>query len=130
MRPSLAFALALALALVGCAAKADDPASDPFAYTRKPLYTGGFALDQLGGQTRSQEFRVTDGSIGAIRVQVWVNATAGGATVEVVDPSGDLTLLTQETTDTTVGLDLGAWTVRVTPDPGSAGAVAILVTRG
>lgn len=123
-----AFALLLvaAVALAGCAANAEDP----FAYTRKPLYTGHFELDPLaGGKTDSQEFRVEDGSIARVHVQVWVNATAGGARVEVVDPSGRTVLSVTDDAEQSFPLHLGVWTVRVTPEGEAAGHVSVLATR-
>ena len=117
--------LVATLAMAGCFAKANQ---DPFAYTRKPLYTGAFTLDGLNA-TDEQQFRVEDGSIGQVHVQVWVNATAGGATVEVVDPSGQTRM--SVTDDAAMGfpLALGVWHVRVTPQGEAAGDVSILVTR-
>lgn len=119
-----------ALVLAGCSAGADDP----FAYTRKPLYTGYFDLDPLaGGKTDSQEFRVEDGSIGRIHVQVWINATAGRGQVDLVDPSGRTALTTTSSTTQSYPLTLGVWkvVVRGEPDGGAlAGHVGVLVTRG
>ncbi len=127
-----AFALLVvaAVALAGCSANAEDP----FAYAKKPLYTGHFELEPLAeGKVDSQQFRVEDGSIAQVRVQVWVNNTAGDAKVEVVDPSGRTVLTTTTTTDQSFPLNLGVWKVLVsgTPDgeDGLKGNVGILVTR-
>ena len=118
-------ALAVMLTMAGCIAKANQ---DPFAYTRKPLYTGGFDLDGLTA-TDQQEFRVEDGSIARVHVQVWVNATAGGARVEVVDPSGRTVLSVTDDAEQSFPLHLGVWTVRVTPEGEAAGHVSVLATR-
>lgn len=127
MRPMRLLVLALVpmLALSGCIAKAKQ---DPFAYTRKPLYTGWFELDGMTAPDE-QQFRVEDGSIGQVHVQVWVNATAGGALVEVIDPSGQTRM--SVTDDAALGfpLSLGVWHVRVTPEGAAAGDASILVTR-
>ena len=117
--------LVVMLAMAGCIAKAKQ---DPFAYTRKPLYTGTFELDGLNA-TDGQQFRVEDGSIGQIHVQVWVNATAGGATVEIVDPSGQARMRVTDDAAQGFPLNLGVWSVRVTPDGEASGDVSILVTR-
>lgn len=126
MRPLLLVALACALLAAGCTANGQDP----YAYAKKPLYTGGFNLAKVGPDGDSQEFRVQDGSIASVRVQVWVNATKGGATVDVLDPSGRTLMSVTETTDRAFPLNLGAWKVRVKADEGSEGHVGILVTRG
>lgn len=118
--------LLAALLLAGCTAQGEDP----FAYTRKPLYTGGFDLAKLDGGEETQQFRVGDGSIGAIRLQIWVNATEGGATVTILDPSGRVVLTTDSTRETSVPVNLGAWTVKIQGQPNSSGHVGILVTRG
>lgn len=125
----LALPLALAVVLAGCAARGSD---DPLAYTRKPLYVGGFALAQVAqteNLTQSQQFWVSDGSIGEIHVQVWVNATKGGARVIVTDPSGHVALDTTTAAEQGFGLNLGAWKVTVEAEPESAGLVGVLVTR-
>lgn len=119
--------LALAVVLAGCAASGGD---DPFAYTRKPLYAGGFDLARVAGASDAQEFRVTDGSIAAIELRVWINATTGGARVLIADPSGYQAMYAQQTGLVTSGLQLGVWTVRVEADEGSAGIVHVLATRG
>lgn len=129
MRPVLVVALVAALALAGCSARGSDPANDPWAYTKKPLYTGGFSLDRIAGEADSQEFRVTDGSIAAVRILVWVNATQGGGTVRLYDPSGDLVLTTTETTERQYGLQLGSWRVEVEGLTGSSGMIHILAVR-
>jgi hypothetical protein len=127
-----AFAVLLlaAVVLAGCSANAQDP----FAYAKKPLYTGHFELDPLvDGKTDSQEFRVEDGSIGYVRVQVWVNDTAGDATVEVLDPSGRAVLTTSANADQSFPLNLGVWKVVVRGAPDAegklSGNVGVLVTR-
>ena len=130
IRGSGTFALVVAglfVVAAGCTARGGD--DDPWAYTRKPLYAGGFDLERIAGQTDAQEFRVTDGSIGAIRVLVWVNATAGGGTVRIYDPSGDLRLTTSETVERQYGLQLGSWRVEVEGQPASAGVMHILAVR-
>lgn len=118
--------LVLALLLAGCTATGQE---DPFAYTRKPLYAGGFNLEKLGGETETQTFRVSDGSIASIRILVWINATAGGATVIIKDPAGKTVLTTSETTEGSSPLNLGAWTATVEGRPESSGIVHILVVR-
>ena len=129
MRASAALLLA-AMVLAGCSANAQDP----FAYAKKPLYTGHFELEPLaGGKTDSQEFRVEDGSIGFVRVQLWVNNTAGDATVEVYDPAGRAVITTTTGVDQSFPLNLGVWkvVVRGTPDAEGklSGNVGVLVTR-
>ena len=126
MRPTRVLALAAMLTMAGCIAKANQ---DPFAYTRKPLYTGGFDLDGLQAADQ-QEFRVEDGSISRVHARVWVNATAGGAHVEIMDPSGRTVLSVTDDAEMAFPLALGVWTVRVTPEGEAAGHVSILVTRG
>ncbi|HUR67991.1 MAG TPA: hypothetical protein VM370_02005 [Candidatus Thermoplasmatota archaeon] len=116
-----------ALLLAGCSAQGQ---TDPFAYTKKPLYAGGFDLAKLDGASERQEFRVSDGSIPAVQLNVWINATAGGASVIIRDPAGHVALETSETTSRAVGLNLGAWTVDVQGQPASAGIVHVLATRG
>lgn len=124
----LALVLLVLVALVaGCTATGQD---DPFAYTKKPLYAGGFNLAKLGSATDTQEFRVQDGSIASLRILVWVNATSGGATVTITDPSGRTILNTTDSTERASPLNLGAWKVQVTGREGSAGTVHILVVRG
>lgn len=125
----LALVLAASMLAAGCIARGEDP----YAYAKKPLYSSGFDLARLGTETVEQQFRVQDGSIGAIRVQVWVNATAGGAQVEVVDPSGRTVLTTDQAADRSYPLTLGQWRVRVTGVPDEAGAIegqaSVHVTR-
>lgn len=119
------------VALAGCTAKGAD---DPFAYTKKPLYTGHFDLAAVGADGATQEFRVQDGSIASVRVLVWVNATLGGARVEITDPHGSTVISTTQTTDQAAPLKLGAWRVTVTGLPEGEtlpeGSVGILVVRG
>lgn len=123
----LALVLLVPVVLVaGCTATGQD---DPFAYTKKPLYAGGFNLEKLGNGTDTQEFRVQDGSIASIRMLVWVNATYGGATVTITDPSGRTVLTTSDTTERSSPLNLGAWKVNVTGREGSGGMVHVLVVR-
>lgn len=125
-----ALLLVAATLLAGCTASGGE---DPWAYTKRELYSGGFDLAKVAareGATDSQEFRVTDGSIGAIRLLVWVNATAGAPTVTINDPSGRTIVQTSETIERQAGLALGAWTVRVDSPPGTEGRVHILVVRG
>lgn len=124
MRLALALTV-VALLVAGCAARGEDP----FAYTKKPLYTGGFDLARLTSEGQVDQFRVTDGSIGQIHVQVWINETAGGATIVVQDPSGRTMLTTSEDADQRFALALGEWRVKVTPQEGSAGIVHVLATR-
>ena len=125
MRGTRLLAVALVLTMAGCFAKANQ---DPFAYTRKPLYTGGFDLDGLAA-TDEQQFRVEDGSISEVHVQVWVNATTGSARVEVEDPSGQVYMNTTQSGEMGFPLRLGVWHVRVTPEGEATGHVAVLVTR-
>jgi hypothetical protein len=126
MRAALAL-LIPALFLAGCTATGD---SDPFAYARKPLYTGGFEIAEIGEDGDSQTFRVTDGSIASVRMLVWVNASAGGATVTIADPAGSTMMTTSETAERSVPLNLGVWTVDLQARPESVGLVHILVVRG
>ena len=119
-----------ALLLAGCAANAQDP----FAYAKKPLYTGHFELEPLaGGKTDSQQFRVEDGSIGYVNVRIWVNNTAGDSNVDVIDPSGKTVLSTTSHAEQAFPLNLGIWTVVVSGTPDESGALAggvgVLVTR-
>ena len=123
----LLLAVVAAVVLAGCSAQ---ESTDPYAYTKKELYSGGFDLARIAGTTDSQEFRVTDGSIAEIKIMVWINATAGGATVTIRDPGGDVVLETSETTERSFGLELGAWKVEVAGQPASAGRVHLLVVRG
>ena len=125
MRWSLV-ALLVVAALAGCTAEGTH---DPFAYMKKPLYTGGFDLEDIGTSDQ-QEFRVEDGSILQVYTQVWVNATMGGALVEVSDPSGRVVLSTTQHAENGLPMTLGVWTVKVTPDSAeAAGHVGVLVTR-
>ncbi|HET6405727.1 MAG TPA: hypothetical protein VFH78_13880 [Candidatus Thermoplasmatota archaeon] len=130
MQRRLALLVTVAVLLAGCSARGSNPENDPWAYTKKPLYAGGFDLARVAGETDSQVFRVTDGSIAAIRVMVWINATAGGATVRVFDPSGNNVLTTSETIERQYGLQLGEWRVEVDGQPESAGIIHILAVRG
>lgn len=128
MRPALTLLTLAALFAAGCSARGDD---DPFAYIRKPLYTGSFDLEQLGeNHTASQRFWVTDGSIGAIKVQVWVNATAGAAVVKVLDPDGNVAMATDEARSDQFPLALGDWSVVVEGTQDAKGMVGVFVTRG
>lgn len=125
MRWSLVALLCVA-ALAGCTAKGTH---DPFAYMKKPLYTGGFDLEAIVASDQ-QEFRVEDGSILQVYAQVWVNATAGGARVEISDPSGRVLLSTAQDAEQGFPMTLGVWTVKVTPtSEDAAGHVGVLVTR-
>lgn len=118
--------LLLSLALAGCTASG----SDPFEYTRKPLYAGGFDLARLPAEGEGQQFRVTDGSIGQIHLLVWVNATADGARVWIADPDGATAVDTTSQVDVLVPLELGVWTVRVEPTGTPTGLVHLLALRG
>lgn len=122
--------LCTAVLLAGCASSGAGESSDPWAYTRKPLYAGGFDLAKLAGTNETQQFQVTDGSIGAIQAHVWINATQGGATVTLRDPSGKAVLTTTQTTQEQFGLNLGRWTATVEGLPGSSGSVHVIVVRG
>ena len=126
MRRTLAFLVLAALFLAGCSARG---ANDPFAYMRKPLYTGHFDLDQVPAAGDGQTFRVDDGSISFVRVQAWINATAGGGRVTVTDPSGYVRVDTTQDVDQRFAMELGAWQVHVEAQPGSAGSVEFFVTR-
>lgn len=123
----LAPILLVAVLAAGCTAKGGD--QDPWAYTKKPLYASGFNLERIAGSEETQQFRVTDGSIAGIRMQVWVNATAGGGTVTIRDPGGKSILTTSSTADEVTMLNLGQWTVQVVGQAGSVGIVHVLVTR-
>lgn len=125
MRRAVPALLAVVLFLAGCVAQAGN---DPLAYTRKPLYSGGFDLDGMNA-TDAQEFRVEDGSIVNVHVRVWVNATAGGARVDVYAPSGKLLHTTTEASHAALPLELGVWRVEIVPLGPSAGHVSVLATR-
>jgi hypothetical protein len=119
-------ALALAAGLSGCVARGQK--TDPFAYAKVPLFASRFDLASAGNE--SQQFRVEDGSIAMLRVQVWVNATVGGMEeLQLVGPSGSVAWTTSSAGETSVPVDLGTWTVTVSAHPGSAGSVDVLVTR-
>lgn len=118
-----ALLLVLAVAFAGCSAKGEDP----LAYTKKPLYAGGFDLATLKNDTDEQQFRVQDGSIAQIKVNVWINATAGGARVNVYDPGGRMVLTTTETVARAYPLNLGQWRVVVEGMPDETGAASGLV---
>lgn len=122
------FAVLVVALLAGCSARGGD--TDPWAYTRKPLYASGFDLARIAGGTDSQMFQVTDGSIGMIRVLVWINATAGGGTVRIYDPGDRLMLTTSETVERQFGLELGQWRVEAEGQPESAGVIHVLAVRG
>lgn len=128
MRRTLFALVALGL-LSGCVARGEDP----FAYTKKPLYVSTFDLARLDDRPSEQGFRVEDGSIGAQHFEIYVNATKGGALVEIHDPAGALVISTTETTKTSIPLHLGAWRVTVTPQPDEndqiEGKINIYVTR-
>lgn len=125
MRAILALALLLALALAGCSARGGGP--DHFGYTKKDLYTGTF---DLAAGPDAQSFFVEDGSIGQVRAQVWINATAGGATITFTDARGRDVWTTSQSGATTLPQDLGQWGVKIVPTAGSAGTVGIVVVRG
>lgn len=119
-------ALAATIPLAGCLGSAD--AEDPLAYLRKPLYASTFHLSELGEDgTDFQEFRVTDGSIVEIRLQVWINATAGAATVKITNPSGHVVFEGTQTGEVLAFVELGVWRVDVTGS--GEGEVGILATR-
>lgn len=134
MRLVALLSVVLALVLAGCSAQGQQ--QDPFAYAKKPLYTSHFELDPLvGGKTDGQQFRVEDGSIAAVKVQIWVNATAGGGSVELQDPSGRVVMTTTGPyAEQSFPLNLGVWTVTVKGAPDESGklsgGVGVLVTRG
>jgi hypothetical protein len=117
--------LVVAAALAGCSARGSAP--DYFAYTKKPLYVGTFDLAAGPGQ---QNFDVEDGSISALHVQVWVNATKGGAHVEFLDATGHPAWSTDASATMSLPVDIGTWTVNVTPAAGSAGNLGVVVLRG
>lgn len=122
-----AFLLAASfLLMAGCSAKG---AQDPFAYTRKDLAHTSFDLALTQNKTDEQQFRVEDGSIATIQLRVWVNATAGHATVDIYGPSGKKALSTSETTSATVPIDLGVWRIVVTGTSDAAGDASIVATR-
>jgi len=116
-------AVLVVAAMAGCSARG---APDYFAYTKKPIYVGSF--DLAHGADR-QNFYVEDGSIGQLRAQVWINATAGGARVDVVGSSGATVWSTSASGSQALRVDLGQWTVTVTPTDGAAGEVEIVVVR-
>ena len=126
MRTPTLLLVVAALVLAGCAARGNE---DPFAYMRKPLYAGHFDLADAQGTTATNKFWVDDGSIAQIRIQVWVNNTAGDARVVIKDPSNFTVLDTTSSVEQRFGLDLGAWTVTVEGSPEAAGNVGVLVTR-
>jgi hypothetical protein len=127
MRLVTALLVAALVPLAGCLGSAD--AEDPYAYMRKPLYASTFDLDSVGDGADFQEFRVTDGSIVEIRIQVWVNSTAGDATVRVINPSGHTVFESTQSGSRLVMVELGAWRVEVEGANQPAGAVGVLVTR-
>ena len=122
------FALAVVALLAGCSAKGDR--NDFFGYMKKPLFASSFSLDHARASPETQQFFVEDGSIGVISIQLWVNATAGGATVQVFDPAGNEAMRATQTTQASFPLSLGAWKVVVTGTPDASGSVDVLVTRG
>jgi hypothetical protein len=121
-------ALLVVAMLAGCSARANK--DDFFGYMKKPLYASSFSLDRLHGSQDTESFFVEDGSIGTITVRVWVNATAGAASVRVYDPTGAEVLNTTQTTTRAYPLNLGGWKVVVTASEDAAGKVDLLVVRG
>lgn len=128
--PTILFLALLSLApLTGCVGSAEGD-NDPFAYMRKPLYASSFSLDDIGNESDSQEFRVQDGSIFTIHAYVWVNATAGSATVTLTDPSGREVRTFDQTGKASFPMELGAWHVKVTGADDPSGRVDVRVVRG
>lgn len=115
--------------LAGCVGSAGGE-EDPFAYIRKPLFASNFDLERVGDGTDSMEFRVQDGSIVEVRIQVWVNATAGDAVVRVVKPSGHVVYETTTSGTRSVFVELGAWRVEVEGSNSPQGDVGVLILRG
>jgi hypothetical protein len=127
-RAKLLVTLVLLVALAGCSARGTG--GDPWAYTRKPLYSGHIQLDGLTPEGERQTIFVEDGSINRIRASVWVNTTQGGAIVEFVTPSGQTVWSTTSTGAQSLPMELGAWTLRVRPlTADTTGSVGVLVTR-
>ncbi|MEA3201131.1 MAG: hypothetical protein QOE90_2559 [Thermoplasmata archaeon] len=119
--------LVVAVALAGCSARANKDAL--FGYMKKPVFASSFPLADARAVPQSQQFFVEDGSIASLQIQVWVNATAGGATVSIVDAHGDEVLRTTQSTTVAAPLDLGAWKVTVAGTRDATGQVDILVMR-
>lgn len=120
-------ALAVVVMLAGCSAKANR--DDFFGYMRKPLYASGFDLAHAASAPQTQEFFVEDGSIASVRIQVWINATAGSGDVSIYTPSGHLVWHATSTGEQSIPLELGAWKIVVAGSPDAAGHVDVLVTR-
>ncbi|GEM_PF-5604643 len=117
----------VAVVLAGCGAKASR--DDLFGYMKKPLFASGFPLEDARAAPQSQQFFVEDGSMAGVIIYVWVNATAGSATVQVYNAHGDEVVHTTQTTSASLPLDLGAWKIVVSGTPDAAGRVDLLVTR-
>jgi hypothetical protein len=127
MKRALALALVAAVLLAGCGARANR--DQFFGYMKKPIYASGFALEDARATPQTQQFFVEDGSIGKVSVQVWVNATAGTATVQIVNAHGDTIVNTASSTTVSVPVDLGAWKITVSGSPDAAGRADVLVKR-
>ncbi|MFA5860908.1 MAG: hypothetical protein WDA16_04360 [Candidatus Thermoplasmatota archaeon] len=128
MRRALVIAILASVFLAGCAVRGEK--QDPFAYTKKPLYTGHFDLADMRDGADSQEFRVEDGSIPSVHVRAWMNMTSGGAArLDVVDSSGRLVWTTSSTGETNAATNLGTWTVNVNALSGATGTIDVVAAR-
>ena len=128
MRIPAVLAVCAFMLLAGCSARGS-PDQDPFAYVRKDLAHTAFDLAATAGKSDEQKFRVEDGSVARIKLIVWVNATAGNATVDIYAPSGRDVLSTQQSTTLTVPVDLGVWRFVVHASPGANGSAALVAVR-
>lgn len=128
MRPILLLAIASLLPLAGCVGNAEGD-DDRFAYMRKPLFATTFHLDPASNETQTQYFSVQDGSVINMRIYVWINATEGAATVNIINPSGNTIATFDETGQTSAHVRLGSWQVDVTPQEATDARVDVRVMR-
>ena len=124
MMPRALATILLVAAVAGCSASGSKP--DYFGYTKKAIYTGTF---DLAAGPDGQKFFVDDGSIGQLKAQVWINATAGGATITFTDARHRDVWTTSASGASVLPPDLGEWSLNVTPTHGAAGSVGIVVLR-